>query len=98
MDTKNLEYVLIRTCNAGVFTGYLHSKENMQVTLLNARRIWYWAGAASLSQLAMDGVSKPRECKFPCEVDRIILSEVIEIINVTEKAKKCIAEVPVWHE
>ncbi len=89
-------YVMIRTYSAGVFAGYLKDRKDKEVVLTNARRIWYWAGAASLSQLAMEGTSKPNECKFPCEVNEIVLTEAIEIIPCTEKARKSIQEVPVW--
>ena len=65
--------------------------------LINARRLWFWAGAASLSQLAMEGTSKPLECKFPCEVNRVELMEAIEILDVTEKARISIKEVPIWN-
>lgn len=44
----------------------------------------------------MLGVSKPSKCKFPCEVNRVELLEVIEILDVTEKAKQSIKDVPVW--
>jgi hypothetical protein len=64
----------------------------------NARRLWYWDGASSLSQLAMEGVKKPENCKFPCEVARIELTEAIEIIDCTEEAKQSIAGVPVWKQ
>lgn len=90
------KYVIVRTYSAGVFAGELESRDGQEVVMLNARRLWYWDGAASLSQLAMEGVSKPENCKFPCEVDRIQLMQVIEILDVTEKAKKCIKEVPIW--
>jgi len=93
-----MDYVIVRTYSAGVFAGYLKSRNEKEVRLLNARRIWYWAGAASLSQLAMDGTSKPDTCKFPCEVDDIILTESIEIIKCTEKARKSIKGVPIWTE
>jgi hypothetical protein len=89
-------YVIVRTRSAGVFAGTLKSKDNQEVVLANARRLWYWSGAASLSQLAMEGVSKPRECKFPIEVNSVTLPEVIEILEVTEKARKSISEVQVW--
>jgi hypothetical protein len=92
----NKKYVIVRTFSAGVFAGYLESKEGQEVTLTNARRLWFWSGAASLSQLAMEGVSKPEECKFPCEVDKVILLEAIEILDVTEKAKASIASVDIW--
>ena len=93
---KNLNYVLVRTFSAGVFAGYLKSKKDKEVELLNVRRIWYWDGAASLSQLAVEGTSKPENCKFPIEVPSIILTEVIEILGVTEKAKESIKNVKVW--
>ena len=96
MATTKKQYVLVRTYSAGVFTGYLKSRKGKEVELEKARRIWYWDGAASLSQLAMEGTSKPENCKFPCEVDSIILTEAIEIINMTEKAKKSIEEVKEW--
>ncbi len=91
-----MKYVIVRTYSAGVFAGELESRTGREVVLRNARRIWYWAGAASLSQLAMEGTKSPDKCKFPCEVDRVELLEAIEILDVTEVAKKSIKEVPVW--
>ena len=58
--------------------------------------IWYWDGAASLSQLAKDGTSKPGNCKFPEEIESIILTEAIEIIPCTEKAMTSIRGVKAW--
>jgi hypothetical protein len=95
VENKN-KYVIVRTYSAGVFAGYLKSREGREVVLENARRLWYWEGAASLSQLAMEGVKKPSECNFPCEVDRVELLEAVEILDVTCVAKKSIACVPVW--
>ena len=93
---KDLKYVIVRTFSAGVFAGYLESKNAQEVVLRNARRIWYWDGAASLSQLAVDGPQKPESCKFPCEVDRVELLQAIEILDVTEKAKLAIDSVEIW--
>lgn len=91
-----MPYCMVRTYSAGVFAGYIEKREGKEATLRNARRIWYWDGAASLSQLATDGTSKPKSCKFPCPVDSVTLTEVIEIIQITEKAKKSIEGVAVW--
>lgn len=91
-----MKYVIVRTYSAGVFAGNLESRTGQEVVLRNARRIWYWAGAASLSQLAMEGTSKPEECKFPCEVDRVELLQAIEILDVTPAAEKNIKAVPLW--
>ena len=97
-DLNGLHYVIVRTHSAGVFAGYLDSKKGQEVVLINARRLWYWDGAASLSQLAMEGTSKPDQCKFPCEVDRIELLQAIEIIDVTKKAQKSIKGVKIWKQ
>ena len=94
--TNKKPYVIIRTYSAGVFAGSLQSRKGKEVVLKNARRLWYWSGAASLSQLAVDGVSEPEKCKFPCEVKEITLTEATEIIPCTTKAKKSIASVEVW--
>lgn len=95
---KKKKRVIVRTYSAGVFAGELVSRKGQEVVLANARRIWYWAGAASLSQLAMEGTSKPTECKFPCPVDRVELLQAIEIIDVTPKAWDSIMAVPVWKQ
>lgn len=95
MKTKK-PYVIVRTYSAGVFAGTLEKRKGQEVKLSKARRLWYWEGASSLSQLAMEGVSKPDKCKFPCEVNSIELLQVIEIIPCTEMAKENIAKVPVW--
>ena len=90
------EYVIIRTYSAGVFAGTLKRKVGNEVELHDARRIWYWKGAASLSQLAEEGTSAPTECQFPAEVSKVLLIGVIEILKVSDKAKKSIKEVPIW--
>jgi len=90
------KYVIVRTYSAGVFAGFLESRNGQEVVLTDARRIWYWDGAASLSQLAVDGTSKPQNCKFPVAVPRVELLQAIEILDVTDKAQKSIEDVPVW--
>jgi len=95
---KGKRYVIVRTYSAGVFAGYLESRKGKEVVLRNARRIWYWAGAASLSQLAMEGTSKPDECKFPQAVNRVELTEAIEILDCSKKAKESIESIKIWKE
>ncbi len=91
-------YVIARSYHAGVFAGEFVTRTGQEVVLANARRLWFWAGAASLSQLAIDGTSKPKQCKFPEAVSRIELLEVIEILDVTEKARTSIEAVAPWRE
>ena len=66
------------------------------MTLTNCRRLWYWDGAASISQLAVDGVTKPNNCKFTVVVEEILIMGVIEIIPCTEKAIESIEGVKEW--
>jgi hypothetical protein len=54
--------VIIRSDRAGVFFGTLSEKNGSEVTLTNCRRLWYWDGAASLSQLAVDGTCAGSNC------------------------------------
>ena len=90
------QYVIVRTFSAGVFAGELVERNGKEVTLTNARRLWYWSGAASLSQLSQEGVKNPKDCKFPCEVPSVTLTEAIEILPCSDVARKSIAGVPVW--
>ena len=90
------DYSIVRTYSAGVFFGIIESRDGKEVVIRNARRIWSWEGAASLSQLASTGTSRPNECKFPCAVDKIIVLEAIEILPMTEQSFACLSTVPVW--
>ena len=89
---------MVRTKNAGVFAGVLAARNGDEAIVRNARRIWYWSGAASLSQLATKGTSEPNKCKFPAPVAEVLLLGVIEIIPMTDDAVASIASVPVWEE
>ena len=92
METRKI----IRANGAGVFFGEVNKIEGSTVTLTNARRLWYWDGAASLSQLAQEGTSKPSNCKFPVAVDEVTVFNVLEILSVTDKAAKSIDGVKIW--
>lgn len=89
-------YVIVRTYSAGCFAGTLEGRDGKEAVLTDARRLWYWSGAASLSELAVSGTSDPRGCKFPVAVPRITLTEVIEIIEATDVARTSIEAVPIW--
>jgi len=96
-DLDGLKYVIVRSKDSGCHAGYEESNNNNgSITLLKSRRLWYWSGAASLSELAMHGVSNPDECKFPCEVDEMTIYRCCERLNVTEKARLSINGVSVW--
>ena len=89
------EYKIVRTYSAGVFYGLLESRNGKEVVLRNARRMWQWFGA-SLSECAQSGTPDITKCKFPEAVDRVLLTEAIEILDLTDKAKKSLDSVQVW--
>jgi hypothetical protein len=87
---------IVRAESAGVFIGKVQSVIGSDVLLENARRLWKWSGAASLSQLAVEGTADPENCKFPIEVPEIFLMGAIEIIPASVKAISSIAGVKIW--
>lgn len=95
---KNLigKKVIVRGDRSGVFYGTLVEKEGTEVKLKNCRRLWYWDGACSISQLATDGTTKPNTCKFTVTVDEIVILDAIEIIACSEVASNKIEGVREW--
>jgi uncharacterized protein DUF6948 len=88
--------VIVRTYSAGCFYGRLVARCGREAQVDDARRIWQWRGAASLSQLAAEGTSDPNGCKFPAPVPSDVLTEVIEVLLCTPQAIASIEAVPVW--
>lgn len=97
---EGMERVIIRSYGAGVFIGYLKDKEaeanGVNVVLRKAKRIHYWSGACSLTQLALDGTNDGGNCRITDPIDEQFIANVIEILPVTEKASKNIDEVKAW--
>jgi hypothetical protein len=93
---KKMPYVIARTYSAGVFAGYLVSRRGREIELADARRLWYWSGAASLSEMAVRGPRNPAQCKFPVAVPRVVLTELIELLDVSPVAQDAIKAVPIW--
>ena len=87
---------IVRCYGAGVFYAEIVKREGKEAELANARRLWYWDGAASLSQLALEGVKRPGNCKFTVTVPSIIVTDVVEIIPCSSAACASIDGVPVW--
>ena len=91
-------YVLIRSYSGGCFAGVVvvENEINRTVVLNHCRRLWYWDGAASLSQLAMKGVKEPKNCKFTQETMNHRIYEIVETIPCTKEAQKNIRGVWIW--
>lgn len=95
-----LDLVLVRSYGAGVFYGYLKEKKaelnGVNITLLQARRIFYWDGACSLTQVAIDGTAAPDNCKITDPIDNHFIANVIEILPISIKAEKILNGVKSW--
>ena len=87
--------VIIRADRSGVFFGELSSRNGREVELKDARRIWRWYGATTLSQLANSGLDN--EKSLVCEpVKSILILDAIEVIPCTEKAIANLEGAPEW--
>lgn len=79
------KFVLVRAYSAGVHFGILEEFEGQMVRLSNARRLWSWSGALSLSEVAMKGINISAS-KISVPVDEIIITQAIEIIRVSKQS------------
>lgn len=87
---------IVRCYGAGVFFARVESLKGKTARLRDARRLWYWDGAASLSQLAIEGVKAPQNCKFTVTVPAMTVTQVLEVIPCTDEAVASINGVDVW--
>ena len=88
--------VIVRGDRSGVFFGMLKERTGREAVLTGCRRLWYWDGACSLSELAVNGTAKPEECKFTVAVAELAILDAIEVIPCTENAIESIEGVKVW--
>ena len=77
---------VVRTYSAGVWFGEVAEKSGNEVILKNARRIWYWhaAESISLSAVALYGINQDKS-KIVAAVPAVWL-EAIELIPASDKA------------
>ena len=90
------QYVIVRCRNAGVHAGELVSRSGTEVRLANSRRIWYWRGAASLSELAVYGAKDREACKFGVTLPAIDVLDACEIIACQPEGERMIREQAEW--
>ena len=90
------QFCIVRCYGAGVFFARVESLDGQSAQLRDARRIWYWDGAASLSQLATEGTKAPGNCKFTVTVTQMTVTQVIEIIPCSEQSIASIGGVKEW--
>lgn len=86
--------VIIRTYSAGVWAGKLERKAGAEVVLTNARRMWEWwaAESISLSGVVKHGINR-KKSKIAPAIESVWL-EAIEILPLKEDVAKSIMEAP----
>ena len=87
---------MFRTDSAGVHFGELVEKDHQECLVKNARRVYYWTHACSLSQLAMEGSKDIENCKIAMLVDETILDQVIETIPMSDEAIRILGGASSW--
>ncbi len=87
---------IVRGDRSGVFYGEIKERNGKEVTMTNVRRLWYWEGANSISQLAQCGTVSPKNCKFTVTVDEMLILDAIEIDKCSQEAIKSIEAVKAW--
>lgn len=79
---------IIRCYSAGVFFGEVKEvtsdANGLNVRLANARKVWYWDGAAAVEQLSQDGCSD--NSKLTVAVPELVVANAIQIIPCSGKA------------
>ena len=79
------KYVVVRTYSAGVHVGELVERNGKEVRLANAKRIWSWKGANTLSEISLHGVGAGSRVSEAVAV--IDLTEAIEIIECSAEGR-----------
>ena len=85
------KYVLVRTYSAGVHFGYLKSLTGTEAVLTEARRLWYWDGAFTLSAVAESGINL-KNSKISVAVPEILLTQAIEILPIQDAVKESLSK------
>ena len=96
MSINRGDYIVCRADHSGVFVGTFYSRNGQEVELVDARRVHYWDGAASLSELSQKGVTRPENCRFPMAVPYVLILDAIELIPVSTEAENILKAVPIW--
>ena len=86
-------YVVLRTRSGRVHAGQLASCNGEEVELTAAKRLQQWDGAKSIHRLSIEGTEPPSE-HVSEEVARILLTDVVEVIPCTQKARDSIEKGP----
>ena len=89
--------VLVRDNRAGVHVGILRELDlaNKVAVLAEARKVWYWEGAASCHGIAAKGLSHTGSKVAPT-VPMVASTDVVEVVLCTTEGAVSVMTCPEW--
>ena len=90
------KYCIVRSNLAGVFFGILTNKVGEELTLSKARKFYFFSGANTVEDLAVQGALNVKNNKLTVEVEEIVISKFEQILPCTKEAVKQIKTIPIW--
>lgn len=87
--------VIARIDRAGVFHGTLDYIDNEIIRLKDTRRIYYWNGALSVTDMAAKGLTGGR-ISVPVTTVEFMSDKIVELNECSEEASKSIVTIKPW--
>lgn len=95
IDTN--KYYIVRGDRSGVFFGRINYQDGKEVQMNDVRCIWYWDGAASIVELAHNGVKYPESCPDrPKKYMRMMECVALKYARLLYEAGLTYTEEDVW--
>lgn len=88
---------IVRGNNSGVFYATVVKIEDKTVVeMQDVRRVYYWDGANTISDLAVQGSKTSYNCKITVPVEQVVITDCVEINVCTEKAINNLDSIKIW--
>ena len=98
MENYNEKKCIVRCYRAGVFFGEVKEVSSdangLNVRLANARKVWYWDGAAAVEQLSQEGCND--SSKITVAVPELVVADAVQIIPCSDKAVRNLEAKKEW--
>ena len=87
--------IIARIERAGVFHGTLDYLDAEIIRMKDVRRIYSWEGALSVTDMAVNGISRGKITP-PVSVVEFMSNNIIELNKCSEKATRSIESIQTW--
>lgn len=87
--------IIARIDRAGVFHGVLDYKDANVTRMKDVRRIYYWQGALSVTDMAVNGI-KAGKVTVPASCVEFETNNVVELIECSLEASEKIKKITRW--